>query len=142
MYITPVENLILLKDSPLFWRRPNFVKVTDAFGQNSIEIYYAVQFGIEVPTNRYPFYTRGSIRKTFDTDSYFAGYHVLNTAVSIFSYPPTGVNLQYPIASIPGVIKEVRYITKEEFDLPSADFIKQNTLGISSLGGTLNANFG
>ena len=142
MQNSPTDNLIFLKDAPMFWRSPSFVKTAGAFGHVSIEIYYSLMFGNEIPpTRKKTVLSRGRIKRTEDAYDYFVGILCFSGVVSNYSFPPTGTNTIDPVALQSGIIRNVTYISKEMYDMPWDEYkstVPANLLdSLAALGGEI-----
>lgn len=125
MQNSPADNLIFLKDVPAPWNAPTFVKTEGALGVLSIEIYFSIMFGQDIPSRVFPYLTRGSQKTSSNRVAYFVGVFKLNPPYNTFAYPPSGTNQVDPISLITGSLQHVQYIDKALFDLPLSAYKSQ-----------------
>lgn len=123
MQNSAVDNLIILKDAPMYWRRPSFVKTEQHFGQVNTQIYFSIMFGQETPpTRKEPLIVRGSIKRTEATETYFVCLFQLNKIVTNYSYPPVGTNTLDPVSMMPAILKDMHTIDKAAYDLQLVEY--------------------
>ena len=122
MQLTAMDNRVFLKDSPSYWRRPSFIKV-DSGSSVSMEIYYPIFYGQDVPTKIFPVVTRGTMKLTENSDVYFVGVLcILNRPLQAITYPPTSTNQVDAIGMFDGKIKEMKYIDADAYALNWYDY--------------------